>query len=167
MKNGFRFLLRAGVILVSVACLSVEGAALNACDLNADGTVNKSDVDLAVSMSTGAVTPCSANVIGQGICNVVMVQRVINAALGANCGRTATLTWTASSSAGVSGYKIYRSTVSGGSYVLLSAAPVSGTRYVDNTVQGGKTYYYVVSAVGTTGSESAYSSQVTAVVPSL
>jgi hypothetical protein len=37
--------------------------------------------------------------------------------------------------------------------------------YSDSTVQSGQTYYYVTTAVSSTGTESAYSNQVTAVVP--
>lgn len=158
--------LRTVTVLLSSACVSLQAAALNACDLNADGAVNTTDVNLAIGMTTGAVTPCTANVIGNGVCNVVMVQRVINATLGASCGRTATLSWTASASANVTGYKVYRSIVNGGSYSLISASPVAGTSYVDTTIQGGVTYYYVVTAVDANNNESGYSAQTTAVVPS-
>lgn len=157
---------RTGTVLFFTTCLSLQAAALNVCDLNADGAVNTADVNLAIGMSTGAITPCTANVIGNGICNVVMVQRVINAAQGASCGRTATLSWTASISPAVTGYKIYRSITNGGSYTLLSPAPVTGTTYVDNSIQGGLTYYYVVTAVDGKNNESTLSTQATAVVPS-
>ena len=167
MQRRFITFLRTSTILFSVACFSLQAAQpLNACDLNSDGAVDGADVDLAISMSTGAVTPCTANVIGSGVCNVVMVQRVINAAQGGSCGRTVTLTWTASISAGVTGYKVYRSTVNGGSYALVSLTPVTGTTYVDGLVTSGMTYYYVVTAVDANNNESGYSSQATAVIPS-
>ena len=166
MQRRFIALLRTGTLLLSVACLSIQAAVpLNGCDLNSDGAVNTTDVNLAIGMSTGAVAPCTANIIGSGVCNVVMVQRVINASLGGSCGRTAKLTWTASTSTGVTGYKVYRSTVNGGPYALVSLTPVTGTTYVDATVQGGLTYYYVVTAVAGSN-ESGYSTQVTAVIPS-
>ena len=166
MQRRFITLLRTGTVLLSAACLSIQAAALNGCDLNADGAVTPADVNLAIGMSTGAITPCTANIIGNGICNVVMVQRVINASQGASCGRTATLTWTASVSAGVTGYKVYRSTANGGPYALVSLTPVVGTAYVDSAIQGGLTYYYVVTAIDAGSNESAYSTQATAVVPS-
>jgi fibronectin type 3 domain-containing protein len=37
--------------------------------------------------------------------------------------------------------------------------------YSDSTVQSGKTYYYVTTAVDSSGAESSYSSQVQAVIP--
>ncbi len=41
----------------------------------------------------------------------------------------------------------------------------SSTAYTDSTVQSGTTYYYVVTAVDSSGSESNYSNQATAVIP--
>ena len=43
--------------------------------------------------------------------------------------------------------------------------PNSGTTFVDGSVQSGQTYYYVVTAVDTSGTESAYSNQVQAAIP--
>jgi hypothetical protein len=168
IQRRFITFLRTSTILFFATCFSLQAAQpLNACDLNSDGAVNDADVDLAISMSTGAVTPCTANIIGTGVCNVVMVQRVINAAQGGNCGRTVTLTWTASVSEAVTGYKVYRSTVNGSSYQLVSLAPITGTTYVDGVVTSGMTYYYVVTAVDANNNESGYSSQATALIPSL
>ena len=73
------------------------------------------------------------------------------------------LNWSASSSTGVSGYRIYRSTVSGGYYALV-ASPL-GLTYTDTSVQSGATYYYVVAALSTAGQQSLYSNQVKAVIP--
>jgi acid phosphatase len=76
-----------------------------------------------------------------------------------------TLTWTASTSSSISGYNVYRGTVSGGPYTKLTSSVVSGDSYKDSTVSSGTTYYYVVTAVSTTGSESGYSAPATATVP--
>ena len=78
---------------------------------------------------------------------------------------TVTLTWTASPSS-VSGYNVYRGTLSGGPYTRINAALEAATNYVDNTVQSGTTYYYVVTAEASSGVESSFSNPVTAVVPS-
>ncbi len=74
------------------------------------------------------------------------------------------LTW-GESSTSVAGYNTYRGTVPGGPYTKLTASPVAQTSYTDSGVQAGSTYFYVVTAVGTNGVESGYSSQVEAVVP--
>lgn len=77
---------------------------------------------------------------------------------------SASLTWTASTSA-AAGYRIYRSTTSGSGYVLLNSVLVPGTTYTDSTVQSGKTYYYAVTAIDSSGNESTQSNQVGVVIP--
>jgi fibronectin type 3 domain-containing protein len=66
----------------------------------------------------------------------------------------------------VTGYKVYRSNVSGGPYstlqVLTSNTP---TTYTDtSSLTEGSTYYYVVTATGP-GGESANSNQASALIP--
>jgi len=68
-----------------------------------------------------------------------------------------TLNWSASTSA--TGYRVKRSTVSGGPYTLVGTATT--TTYVDTTVTNFTTYYYVISATNVAG-ESANSVQVRA-----
>ncbi len=53
---------------------------------------------------------------------------------------------------GIVGYLVYRST-DGGAFELLTAAPVAGTSYVDNSVQEGSVYEYKVTSVLATGVE--------------
>jgi fibronectin type 3 domain-containing protein len=74
------------------------------------------------------------------------------------------LTWTASTSS-VIGYNTYRGTVSGGPYTKLTGSPNSATSYTDSTVQSGTTYFYTVTSVDSNNVESAYSSEVSAVIP--
>jgi len=74
------------------------------------------------------------------------------------------LAWNASTSA-VSGYNVYRSTVSGSNYTKMNSSLVVGLSYSDATVQNSTTYYYVTTAVDSSGVESAYSNQVTAPIP--
>jgi len=79
--------------------------------------------------------------------------------------RVVNLQWLPSSSAGVLGYYVYRSTVSGGPYTKVVVSPIPGTSYSDNNVISGTAYYYVVTAVSLDGKESGYSSQVEVSVP--
>ena len=74
------------------------------------------------------------------------------------------LAWNASTSA-VAGYNVYRSTVSGSAYVMVNSAPLSALTYSDSAVQSGTTYYYVVTALDSSGNESVYSNQVSAAIP--
>jgi fibronectin type 3 domain-containing protein len=71
----------------------------------------------------------------------------------------------ASTSTGIVGYNVYRGTVSGGPYAKLTSLD-TGVTFSDSAVSAGQTYYYVVTAVDSTGTESLYSNQAQAVVPS-
>jgi hypothetical protein len=55
------------------------------CDLNGDGQVNSSDVQIAINQALGVVACTNADLVGNGQCNVIDVQRVINASMGASC----------------------------------------------------------------------------------
>ena len=77
---------------------------------------------------------------------------------------TVSLSWAASTST-VVGYNVYRGTQSGGPYAVLNSAADASTTYTDSTVQAGQTYYYVVTAVDSSGNESVNSNQAQAVVP--
>ena len=156
-------LLTGGLLFLSVSGWSQT----NSCDLVANGTVDAADVQAAINMSLG-VSPCTANIAGANVCNVVVVQRVVNASLpGGTCFTSAgihrvSLSWAASTSSGVTGYRVYRSTASNGPTLVASLGNV--TNYTDNGVQSGVTYFYVVRAVyGST--ESSDSNQAQAVIP--
>lgn len=77
------------------------------------------------------------------------------------------LLWTASTSAGVTGYYVYRGTTAGQYTKLNPTAPVSATQltFTDTNVQSGTTYYYAVSAVDSSNVESSYSNQAMATIP--
>ena len=76
----------------------------------------------------------------------------------------AVISWTGSTST-VAGYRVYRSTQSGGPYALLSGALIAETSYTDATVASGQIYYYVATSVDLVGVESAFSSEVEAGIP--
>jgi len=76
---------------------------------------------------------------------------------------TVHLTWNPSASA-VAGYRVYRSERNGSAYYPLTAA-LSNLSYDDATVLSGTTYYYAVTAVDSSGMESDFSNQTTAVIP--
>jgi hypothetical protein len=76
------------------------------------------------------------------------------------------LSWAASSTSGVVGYNVYRGTTTGGEgSTPLNSTPINGTTYVDGSVTAGATYYYVVTAVGSDGVQSAASNETKAIVP--
>jgi hypothetical protein len=75
------------------------------------------------------------------------------------------LNWEASSGPDVVGYNVYRGGVAGGPYSRINSALEASTEYADNTVTAGQTYYYVTTAVNGNGTESAYSNQAKAEIP--
>ena len=74
------------------------------------------------------------------------------------------LSWNASPSTNVVSYSMYRSTISGSSYGLAASA-IGGLSYLDQSVQTGTTYYYVVTAVDDQGRESSDSRETKVVIP--
>jgi hypothetical protein len=58
---------------------------LNLCDVNRDGIVNSLDVQVAISQALGITACNTADLIGNGICSVIDVQRVVIASLGGTC----------------------------------------------------------------------------------
>ena len=78
---------------------------------------------------------------------------------------TAKLAWNASASGAlVVGYNVYRTTTSGSGYQRL--AFTDQLSFTDSAVMSGTTYYYVVTAVTANGTESIYSQEAPAVIPS-
>jgi Abnormal spindle-like microcephaly-assoc'd, ASPM-SPD-2-Hydin len=75
-----------------------------------------------------------------------------------------TLHWGASSTS-VSGYNVYRGSVSGGPYTRQTSSLDPNTSYLDSNVQAGQTYYYTVTSKNSQGAESGYSNQVKAAIP--
>ena len=104
-------------------------------------------------------TPPSANVTISGA-----NQTGINFTIATQVQHSATLTWVASTST-VSGYNVYRGTITGGPYVKLNSSLITVLTYVDTNVQSGATYYYVATAVDSSGTESVNSNEVKAVIP--
>lgn len=73
---------------------------------------------------------------------------------------TVSLAWDAVS--GSAGYNLYRSFVSGGGWVKVNVAPLTGTNYTDTGLQNARPYFYVVTSLDAAGNESRYSNEVSA-----
>jgi hypothetical protein len=79
-----------------------------------------------------------------------------------------TLSWVASTSPNIAGYNVYRGTTSlSGPYGATPVNPslITTLSYVDTSVAAGTTYYYVATAVNTSGAQSGDSTPVAATVP--
>jgi len=82
--------------------------------------------------------------------------------LGATGGsRRVTLAWTQSTSPNIVQNRIYRSRTAGGPYTLVATVSAR-TSYVNTGLSRRVTYYYRVTAVDTSGRESAYSNEASA-----
>jgi len=65
----------------------------------------------------------------------------------------------------ISGYHIYRATAGSSKYELLTWPVVPETKFVDLTVQGGRTYDYFVTSIDDSGAESGPSNTIRVTVP--
>jgi len=75
-----------------------------------------------------------------------------------------TLDWT-DHNASAQGFYVYRSEMSGGPFNRINQSKLAATTYKDTQVVGGAHYFYVVTAVGESGPESAYSNEVSVAIP--
>src|SRR5207244_10738424 len=69
------------------------------------------------------------------------------------------VTWSPVSSPTLAGYYVYRGNGTAGQYSRLTITPIpkaAPTMYRDSSVQPGRTYFYTVTSVNTTGAESGY-----------
>jgi centrosomal CEP192-like protein/ASPM-SPD-2-Hydin domain-containing protein len=78
---------------------------------------------------------------------------------------SADLTWDPSKDT-VIGYNVYRGGTKGGPYTQINGALNGDTNYTDNTVKGGTTYFFVVTAVNAENQESGPSNEVKVIIPS-
>jgi len=127
-------------------------------------------VTLAVGQSSGFTVTFAPTVVGTFSGTIAVTSTASNSPLSiplSGAGATShsvTLTWTPSTSA-VSGYNVYRGTQKGGPYTKITSSLVSGSTFDDTNIQHGLTYYYVATAVSSSGVQSAYSSEISATVP--
>ena len=160
-------LMSSGNSSVTVSSISTSGRGINASGLGSAITLNPGQsasltlkfAPTAAGSITGSVTlksnatnsPTTISVSGIGASQATS--------------HSVALSWMASVSFGVTGYNIYRSTASGGPYAKLVSFPVSAPHYTDSTVHAGTAYFYVVTAVNSSGEESSQSSQTEAQIP--
>jgi len=157
-------LTNAGSSDVAISQVLVAGAGFNSTASNglilSPGQITTLTSTFAPSASgaaTGKVTvssnasnsPASISLSGTGVAAGV---------------HSVALSWTGAIT-GVTGYNAYASTVPGGPFVKMTSTPLTSPSYTDNSVQSSRTYYYVVTALNSSDQESAYSSEVTAIVP--
>ena len=77
------------------------------------------------------------------------------------------LSWDAPSSSSdpIAGYNVYRTLSGSSTYELLNSSVDTETAYVDNTVQSGLTYDYIVESLDDSGAESVPSNTISMTIP--
>jgi hypothetical protein len=157
--------LSASTAAVTVSSLGVSGSQFSVSGITLPVTIAAGNsVPFQLTFAPQSSASASANVtFASNASNSPSVQSVTGS--GTLPQHSVALGWNTSTSNGVDGYNIYRATVSGGPFTRINSALDPTPFDTDSTVQGGQTYYYVVTAVTTAGAESSYSSQVQAIVP--
>jgi hypothetical protein len=156
-------LTNTGNASVTIAQVLVAGAGFNTS--NAGGTI------LAPGQSTTITSTFSPFATGSGSGSITVSSNATNSPSiislsgnGTAVSHSVVLSWTDSDSS-VAGYNTYSSTEAGGPYVRMTGTPMTNPAFTDTTVQSGRTYYYVVTALDTSGNESANSTEVSALIP--
>ena len=80
-------------------------------------------------------------------------------------GGTARLSWDASTGTDIAGYKIYLAIASGAYGTPVATMPMDVTTYTVTGLATGTTYFFVVSAFNTDGTESTFSNEVSKMIP--
>jgi Abnormal spindle-like microcephaly-assoc'd, ASPM-SPD-2-Hydin len=151
-----------GAAAVTVSAVGVTGTGF---------TLNKvtTPITIGVNQSVQLTIGFTPTTTGSAPGTLTITSNASNGTLavpltGTGVTHSVSLSWT-NTAAQIAGYNMYRSTVSGGPYSKINPTLITTTNYSDSSVASGTTYYYTVTAVGTNGTESGYSSPTTATVP--
>lgn len=150
---------------ITISQTSVTGTDFSCSGLSAPLT-------LAAGQSTSFNTIFDPTTAGNFTGNATIVSNATNspqsiALFGSGAApvtHSVSLSWQPSTSS-VVGYNVYEATSSGGPFTKLNSAPTASTTYSDTSVVSGDTYYFVTTAVDSSGDESPYSNQAVAVIP--
>ena len=156
-------LTNSGTSNITVSNVTISGAGLTASGVSNGQIITPAQV---VTLTVTFAPAATGGVTG----GVTVTSNASNSPVSISLSGTgvpahsATLNWTASTST-VIGYDVYRGSISGGPYTLLTQSPISGTQYVDSSVTAGQQYFYVVTAVASGNVQSVDSNQVSATIP--
>jgi len=154
----------SGTASITISNTNISGAGFNASGVPT-GTI------LTAGQTATLVVTFEPAATGSAIGTVTVTSNAANSPQTISLAGTAVkpvqhsvaLSWRDTSS--VAGYNVYQATVSGGLYTKLTSSLDTLPSYTDSTVTDGQTYYYVVTAVGSDGLESAYSNATAVVIP--
>jgi hypothetical protein len=158
-----------GNAAVTIKSISVAGSAFSISGLNT-GTVISPNQGIHFTVTFHPMTAGNATgtlqLTGSSVSplSVSLAGSATNLSTPAAQPHSVTLTWSDNGS-GIAGYKVYRGTTSGGPYVGINSSLIPATSYVDSSVASGGKYYYVATAVDTSGNESTFSNEASATIP--
>lgn len=147
---------------IDVNQVTVTGAGFNMLPITTPFTLNPSQsvtATLSFSPTTAGAAAGSVSVASNPPLTIPMTGTGVTA-----LAHSVDLSWNASTST-VSGYRVYRGTLSGGPYTLLTSSLVPSTSFTDSAVGSGSSYFYVVTAVDASDNESTFSNQASANIP--
>jgi hypothetical protein len=153
----------SGGSAISISNVSISGAGFSASGIPSGLIIDagqNASLDITFTPASAAAITGSVTVTGSTSPITISLFGIGVAAPS----RAVTLNWDPSSSV-ISGYHVYRSDVSGQFYSLLSPSPVISTRFIDETVQSGQTYHYVVTSVDFNNHQSVFSNEASISVP--
>ena len=160
---------QTGMLTAISASVAISSVSMNSAEFSLSG------IPLPLTIAAGQSVPFTVTFIPQtsGSASAIgaFTSNASNSAVETLTGNGAAppqhsvnLSWNETST--VVGYNVYRGSQSGGPYTKINSALDASTTYSDGSVQAGQIYYYVTSAVDSSGAESGYSSQIQASVPS-
>jgi hypothetical protein len=153
---------------VDISRISVAG---NGFTVSGAGAATKlaAGQELALNVTFDPATSGNANgsvTVYSDSANSPAQVSLAGSAIGAEGGgHSVYLQWNPSTSNGVVGYFVYRSTSETGPFAKIDDSPDASTVYTDDAVSKGVTYYYKVTAVDSEQVESSYSDTVSATIP--
>jgi hypothetical protein len=149
--------------------VTISGVATSVGGVSTSGAAN---VILAPGQATTLTVKFAPTKAGAVSGNITVASNATNSPINiavsgdgvAAAAHTVTLNWAKSASSTVTGYDVYRGTVSGGPYTQIGSTSSSVLDFSDTSVQANVEYFYVVTSVAS-GEQSGYSSQVAVSVP--
>src|SRR5712672_552192 len=156
----------AGNSDVTVSNVTIAGAGFAASGVSTGQILTPGQTaSLNVSFTPASAASVNGSVtVASNATNSPATITLSGAGVPAAASHSATLNWVASTSS-VAGYNVYRSDVSGGAYAKLNAQLITSTQYPDSTVLAGQSYFYVVTSADSSGVESVFSNEASAVIP--
>lgn len=121
-------------------------------------------VPFTIKFSPQMSGTASSNIAFASNASISSITEVVSGTGASTIQHSVDLSWSPSTSA-VVGYNIYRGSTSGGPYTKINSSLDAAASYTDGTVQSGQNYFYVTTAVESTGVESGYSNVVSVAVP--